>query len=467
MDITMPQLGETVTEGTITRWLKQIGDRVEVDQPLFEVSTDKVDSEVPAPSAGYLSEIRVPEGETAAVGTVLAVIGDAPSRRRADLGGRARAQSTSRRPHRRAHRRPRTRRRRRRAHPSRRRQPPVTRRCRASPNRARPSSLRRRPSARAAAASGAALTSPVVRRLIAEHGLDAAPDPRHRRGRAHHAQGRARRRSRAGGPPTAAPPVAPPRPPPPAARAAGRAPPRRAAGAAAPSPRRRSPSRRSWSPPAPEGRAVSARPAHVTAAREDRRTAVCTRAPGSACARATAHRRRPRRPSRLRPRSPRAWPIRSSRSRTSVDAPRSTCCARRRRARTPTRRPRSTSSGSPVCGTIGRPTGAPARASRSRILPFVARAFGDVVQQYPHVNATVGDDALIVHRTVHLGHRRRPRLPGPRRARHPQRRREAPPAARARDPRPRRPGPRQAAAARRGARRRRSRSPTRGPMARS
>src|SRR5215469_15719488 len=75
----MPQLGETVTEGTITRWLKQVGERVEVDQPLFEVSTDKVDSEVPAPTAGYLSEIRVQEGETAAVGTVLAVIGDAPA----------------------------------------------------------------------------------------------------------------------------------------------------------------------------------------------------------------------------------------------------------------------------------------------------------------------------------------------------------------------------------------------------
>src|SRR5271165_5500621 len=74
----MPQLGETVTEGTITRWLKQVGERVESDEPLFEVSTDKVDSEVPAPAAGYLTEIRIPEGETAAVGTVLAVIGDAP-----------------------------------------------------------------------------------------------------------------------------------------------------------------------------------------------------------------------------------------------------------------------------------------------------------------------------------------------------------------------------------------------------
>src|SRR5438552_18351966 len=72
----MPQLGETVTEGTITRWLKQVGERVEVDEALFEVSTDKVDSEVPAPAAGYVTEILVPEGETVAVGTRLAVLGD-------------------------------------------------------------------------------------------------------------------------------------------------------------------------------------------------------------------------------------------------------------------------------------------------------------------------------------------------------------------------------------------------------
>ena len=73
MDVSMPQLGETVTEGTITRWLKHVGDTVRSDEPLFEVSTDKVDSEVPAPAAGVLTEIRVPEGDTVAVGTVLAV----------------------------------------------------------------------------------------------------------------------------------------------------------------------------------------------------------------------------------------------------------------------------------------------------------------------------------------------------------------------------------------------------------
>ena len=76
MDVTMPQLGETVTEGTITRWFKQVGERVEVDEPLFEVSTDKVDSEVPAPQAGFVSEIVVPEGETVPVGARLAVISE-------------------------------------------------------------------------------------------------------------------------------------------------------------------------------------------------------------------------------------------------------------------------------------------------------------------------------------------------------------------------------------------------------
>ncbi len=75
----MPQLGETVTEGTITRWMKSVGEQVERDEPLFEVSTDKVDSEVPAPAAGVLSEILVPEGETVAVGARLAVIADGPA----------------------------------------------------------------------------------------------------------------------------------------------------------------------------------------------------------------------------------------------------------------------------------------------------------------------------------------------------------------------------------------------------
>lgn len=75
-EITLPQLGETVTEGTITRWFKKVGETVAADEPLFEVSTDKVDTEVPSPIAGVLAEIRVAEGDTVPVGTVIAVVGD-------------------------------------------------------------------------------------------------------------------------------------------------------------------------------------------------------------------------------------------------------------------------------------------------------------------------------------------------------------------------------------------------------
>ncbi|MGV1009879.1 MAG: biotin/lipoyl-containing protein, partial [Dermatophilaceae bacterium] len=74
--VTMPALGESVTEGTVTRWLKNVGDRVEVDEPLVEVSTDKVDTEIPSPFAGILEQILVQEDDTAAVGADIAVIGD-------------------------------------------------------------------------------------------------------------------------------------------------------------------------------------------------------------------------------------------------------------------------------------------------------------------------------------------------------------------------------------------------------
>ncbi|MDT0196113.1 2-oxoglutarate dehydrogenase, E2 component, dihydrolipoamide succinyltransferase [Arthrobacter sp. AB6] len=74
-EVTLPALGESVTEGTVTRWLKAVGDAVEVDEPLLEVSTDKVDTEIPSPVAGTLQEIRVNEDETAEVGSVLAVMG--------------------------------------------------------------------------------------------------------------------------------------------------------------------------------------------------------------------------------------------------------------------------------------------------------------------------------------------------------------------------------------------------------
>ena len=74
--VKMPALGESVTEGTVSSWLKAVGDTVEADEPLLEVATDKVDTEVPSPASGVLLEIRVPEDETVEVGTVLAIIGD-------------------------------------------------------------------------------------------------------------------------------------------------------------------------------------------------------------------------------------------------------------------------------------------------------------------------------------------------------------------------------------------------------
>src|SRR6266508_843099 len=75
IDVVMPQMGVSVSEGTITKWLKAQGDQIEADEPLLEISTDKVDTEVPSPGSGVLTEILVQEGETVEVGTKLAVIG--------------------------------------------------------------------------------------------------------------------------------------------------------------------------------------------------------------------------------------------------------------------------------------------------------------------------------------------------------------------------------------------------------
>jgi 2-oxoglutarate dehydrogenase E2 component (dihydrolipoamide succinyltransferase) len=77
VEVVMPQMGVSVSEGTITRWLKQPGEQVARDEPLLEISTDKVDTEVPSPGEGVVSEVRVQEGETVEVGTVLAVIAPA------------------------------------------------------------------------------------------------------------------------------------------------------------------------------------------------------------------------------------------------------------------------------------------------------------------------------------------------------------------------------------------------------
>src|SRR5215831_1546250 len=75
-DVVMPQMGESIFEGTITKWLKQPGEKVQRDEPLFEISTDKVDAEIPAPASGTLQEIKVQAGNTVQVNTVVGVIGD-------------------------------------------------------------------------------------------------------------------------------------------------------------------------------------------------------------------------------------------------------------------------------------------------------------------------------------------------------------------------------------------------------
>src|SRR5580704_13688874 len=76
-EVMMPQMGESIAEGTIVRWIKKVGDAIVRDEPLFEISTDKVDAEIPSPGAGVLLEIRVKEGETVPVNSVVAVIGAA------------------------------------------------------------------------------------------------------------------------------------------------------------------------------------------------------------------------------------------------------------------------------------------------------------------------------------------------------------------------------------------------------
>src|SRR5215475_7822177 len=96
-EVNLPELGESVTEGTVTRWLKQIGDEVAVDEPLLEVSTDKVDTEIPSPVAGTLLEIKANEDDTVEVGAVLAVVGSADesagdAESAGDDGGQAEAQ---------------------------------------------------------------------------------------------------------------------------------------------------------------------------------------------------------------------------------------------------------------------------------------------------------------------------------------------------------------------------------------
>ena len=164
-EITLPQLGETVTEGTITRWFKKIGDTVAADEPLFEVSTDKVDTEVPSPIAGVLTEIRVAEGDTVAVGTVIAVVGDASS---APAAATPSAQASE----------PETRTSAKVSEPE---PAPAVAAAPAPAPQAAPAAAAPAPAAPAAsapvapaAAGSSVVLSPVVRKLITENGLDAS-----------------------------------------------------------------------------------------------------------------------------------------------------------------------------------------------------------------------------------------------------------------------------------------------------
>ena len=164
-NVVMPQMGESIAEGTIVRWIKKVGDRVDRDEPLFEISTDKVDAEIPSPAAGVLAEIRAKEGETVAGRTsVVAVIGDAPGRDRSAPPA-ATAATAGRRAGRRA-----------RVGPRRRR------------SAGRPPRVRAAADARGAAvgrgAAPAASRRRVVRKIAAEHGVDIAQHRGLRRRRA-------------------------------------------------------------------------------------------------------------------------------------------------------------------------------------------------------------------------------------------------------------------------------------------
>ena len=154
-DVVMPQMGESIFEGTITKWLKKPGDKVERDEPLFEISTDKVDAEIPSPTAGVLKEIKVKEGQTVPINTVVATIdgaggaaaASAPAAKAAEVSKAEAPKPAA-------------------AAPATRPGPvPVP-----TPQAASPAAS---PSASAPAKEGARIhSSPLVRRMAKEHGID-------------------------------------------------------------------------------------------------------------------------------------------------------------------------------------------------------------------------------------------------------------------------------------------------------
>jgi pyruvate dehydrogenase E2 component (dihydrolipoamide acetyltransferase) len=335
-DVTMPQLGETVTEGTITKWFKQVGDTVQADEPLFEVSTDKVDTEVPSPVAGVLQEIKAAEGDTILVGAVIAVVGDgAAAPAAATPAPAAEAPPT----------------------PAAEVPPvPVAAAPPPAPEApAPPAPLAAVPSAPAAAAPAAArlasaadvelatsgdsrLLSPVVRRLVNEHGLDPSVITGSGAG------GRITREDvlahiEATGAPAVAPPVAP-------------AP---AAAPAAPAP----------APAAPVA-AAAPRPVPAPAARPGQRDEVVKlskirKLTGDHMVMSKSV-------------TPHAFSVVEV-DYANVDAARSAVKA---------------------AWKAGEGFGL-------TYLPFICRAIVDALAEYPHLNASVGDGELVVHRYVDLG----------------------------------------------------------------
>jgi pyruvate dehydrogenase E2 component (dihydrolipoamide acetyltransferase) len=152
VDIVMPQMGESIFEGTITKWLKKPGDKVERDEPLFEISTDKVDAEIPSPSAGVLKEIKVGEGQTVPIQTIVGVIDAAGSGAAAPSPAKAAAPA-----------------------PAPAKAPVATAPAAAAPRPAAPAPAAA-PIVSAPASSGSGSerihSSPLVRRMAAEHGID-------------------------------------------------------------------------------------------------------------------------------------------------------------------------------------------------------------------------------------------------------------------------------------------------------
>jgi pyruvate dehydrogenase E2 component (dihydrolipoamide acetyltransferase) len=348
VDIQMPQLGETVTEGTITRWLKSVGDHVDADEPLFEVSTDKVDSEVPAPAAGTLSEILVQEGETAEVGTRLAVISDgagattttsaAPPQTAPQPQPAAPASSPpSREPVAPSRPAPST--------------PSPTPPPRQEPVSAPTATTSAAPpqSASAPTSTGGQLMSPVVRRLLNEHGLDAGE-----------VQG-----SGEGGRITRNDVLA-------AAARQGPSP----AAPSTPAPAPTAPSRVVTSPPraTPPPAAATAPVAPAPAAGEEAAAPAARPVGDETVPFDNIRRRTAEHMVRSKSTSPHVY--------TSIEVD----YERVDRARRGEQEDWRIREGFPLT-----------------YLPFIVRAFCDTVEEYPNVNASVDGDNLIVHHDVHVG----------------------------------------------------------------